>query len=167
MDWNAIGAVGEILGAGIVAITLLFLIHQIRQNTNSVRTQTMFNIIHEANAIMSKIGHDADAARIFEIGQNRPDDLKPDEEVQSQALIRTIINLANAGYISRAYDAIPDRLWEGLRDSAGDVAMTEGGRRFLSANTQYFGEDFANEIAPPGESRVFDRTGWHRSDNEL
>ena len=163
MNWDAIGATGEMLGAGVVAVTLLFLIHQIRQNTNSVRTQTMFNIIHEANAINSMIVHDANAARIFDIGQNRPDDLKPEEQVQSQALIRPIINLAHAGYIALGYDAIPDRLWESLRASAGDVAMTEGGRRFLSANIEYFGEEFANEIAPPGESVIFDRTGWHRS----
>ena len=75
MNWEAIGAVGETLGAGIVAITLLFLMLQIRQNTNSVRTQTMFNVIHEANAINAMIAKDAETARIFEQGQNQIDAL--------------------------------------------------------------------------------------------
>ncbi len=36
MNWDAIGAIGEIVGAGAVVITLLFLITQLRQNTKSL-----------------------------------------------------------------------------------------------------------------------------------
>jgi hypothetical protein len=35
-DWEAIGAIGEIVDAGAVALSLLFLGHQLRQNTRSV-----------------------------------------------------------------------------------------------------------------------------------
>ena len=164
MNWEAIGAVGETLGAGIVAITLLFLMLQIRQNTNSVRTQTMFNVIHEANAINAMIAKDAETARIFEQGQNQIDALSTIEQVQFQALVRTVVNLANAGYLARTYGVMHEGLWEGLRDSAGDVAMTEGGRRFLQANVRYFGEDFADEIAPPAQSSTFEAVGWSRDE---
>jgi hypothetical protein len=37
VDWNAIGAIGEMLGAVAVVITLLYLSKQIRQNTRSVQ----------------------------------------------------------------------------------------------------------------------------------
>ena len=39
MNWEAIGAVGEVLGAGGVIVTLGYLAIQIRQNTRAVRTQ--------------------------------------------------------------------------------------------------------------------------------
>lgn len=35
MDWNAIGAIGELAGAVAVVITLLFLARQLRENTKS------------------------------------------------------------------------------------------------------------------------------------
>ena len=40
MNWEAIGAVGEILGAGAVFVSLIYLAMQIRQNTQSVRNAT-------------------------------------------------------------------------------------------------------------------------------
>ena len=36
MNWEAIGAIGEVVGAGAVVVTLLFLITQLRQNTKSL-----------------------------------------------------------------------------------------------------------------------------------
>ena len=35
MDWNAVGAIGEVAGALAVVITLLFLARQLRENTKS------------------------------------------------------------------------------------------------------------------------------------
>ena len=40
MNWEAIGAVGEVLGAFAVVLTLVYLAVQIRQNTSSTRTST-------------------------------------------------------------------------------------------------------------------------------
>ena len=41
VDWNAIGAIGEILGAVAVVITLLYLSKQIRQNSRSVQVAAL------------------------------------------------------------------------------------------------------------------------------
>ncbi|MEQ8693946.1 MAG: hypothetical protein RIC85_01285 [Gammaproteobacteria bacterium] len=40
MNWDAVGAIGEIVGALAVVITLGFLIHQLRQNTIALRQQS-------------------------------------------------------------------------------------------------------------------------------
>jgi len=40
MNWEAIGAIGEVVGAVAVVITLAFLIFQLRQNTLSIRQQS-------------------------------------------------------------------------------------------------------------------------------
>lgn len=36
LNWEALGAIGEVVGAGAVLVTLLFLISQLRQNTKSL-----------------------------------------------------------------------------------------------------------------------------------
>ncbi len=41
MDWNAIAAVGEILGAVAVVVTLLYLSKQIRQNSRAVQVAAL------------------------------------------------------------------------------------------------------------------------------
>ena len=44
MNWEAIGAVGEILGAAAVVVTLAYLIVQMRQNTLATKAQTRSSI---------------------------------------------------------------------------------------------------------------------------
>ena len=44
VNWEAIGAVGEMLGALGVIVTLIYLATQIRQNTGAVRSQTRATI---------------------------------------------------------------------------------------------------------------------------
>ena len=44
MNWDAVGAIGEILGAVAVLITLFYLATQIRQNTETVRTSAEMDV---------------------------------------------------------------------------------------------------------------------------
>lgn len=50
MNWNAIGAIGEILGALAVAISLLYLAVQIRQNSRTVKGASVHNITQTIQA---------------------------------------------------------------------------------------------------------------------
>ncbi len=50
MDWNAAGAVGEILGAVAVFLTLLYLATQIRQTNKIARFETTREIMAQFNA---------------------------------------------------------------------------------------------------------------------
>ena len=45
MNWNAIGAVGEILGAVAVIVSLVYLAVQVRHNTESLRIQTLQRVM--------------------------------------------------------------------------------------------------------------------------
>ena len=44
MNWDAVGAIGEVVGAVAVVVTLLFLITQLRQNTKSLGESRAANI---------------------------------------------------------------------------------------------------------------------------
>ena len=44
MNWDAVGAIGEVVGAVAVVITLLFLITQLRQNTKSLDASRAANV---------------------------------------------------------------------------------------------------------------------------
>jgi hypothetical protein len=48
VNWTAIGAIGEILGAAGVIITLIYLARQVRQNTRATRLSTSHSIASAA-----------------------------------------------------------------------------------------------------------------------
>jgi len=54
MDWNAIGAIGEVLGAVAVVVSLGYLAVQIRHNTESVRTQSFQTLIDRVAEMNSR-----------------------------------------------------------------------------------------------------------------
>src|SRR5262245_53393900 len=45
MNWEAIGAIGEVVGAGSVVVTLVYLAIQVRQNTKAERIGTAQQIL--------------------------------------------------------------------------------------------------------------------------
>ena len=55
MNWDAIGAVGESLGAIAVLITLFYLAVQIRQNTAQQKREELVAIQHGQNAVVAQI----------------------------------------------------------------------------------------------------------------
>ncbi len=55
MNWEAIGAVGEILGALAVLVTLVYLAAQIRQNTAQQKREELVSIQHGQNAVVAQL----------------------------------------------------------------------------------------------------------------
>ena len=67
MNWEAIGASAELLGAIGVIVSLLYLATQIRQNTQSVRANTFQNFTRES----------AETTRLMLLERSLLDELKP------------------------------------------------------------------------------------------
>jgi hypothetical protein len=82
VSWDAIGAVGELLGALGVILTLGYLAVQIRQNTRTVRTATAQAIQTAMNEAHAHVKQDPTAARIYRVGLSEPSKLDEDEQVQ-------------------------------------------------------------------------------------
>jgi len=51
MDWNAIGAIGEIIGALAVFLTLAYLALQVRQNTRTIQASAVDASINKLQAV--------------------------------------------------------------------------------------------------------------------
>lgn len=94
MNWGAIGAVGEVLGAIGVILSLVYLALQIRQNSTLLAQNTE---VARANAavtsanygaeLLSAIGLDPEATRIWITGFARPEQLGDDELRQYDLLL--------------------------------------------------------------------------------
>ena len=53
MNWDAIGAIGEIIGAAGVISTLIYLAIQIRQNTTAMNRATVRQALESNNAALT------------------------------------------------------------------------------------------------------------------
>ncbi len=88
MNWEAIGAVGEILGAIGVIATLLYLTRQISLSSKAQKTATQHNILSEFRAAITQIMNDQvlnDAHAQFISGQ----ELDEESRLKMQLFIST------------------------------------------------------------------------------
>ena len=65
MNWNAIGAIGEILGAIAVLVTLIYLARQIRHNTEETRAARVEGTLKDQAKYNQMLAQDSDLARIY------------------------------------------------------------------------------------------------------
>ena len=92
MNWDAIGAVGELLGASAVLITLIYLAVQIRQNTSAVATATYESTMTGFNDINIVVAGNPALASVLDRGCQNPDSLSTEEVVQFNFLLRCYSN---------------------------------------------------------------------------
>ena len=64
MNWEALGAIGELIGAVTVLVTLLYLAKQIRDNSNMLSISAYQTALDGYNDLASKFFQDPDNARI-------------------------------------------------------------------------------------------------------
>jgi len=92
MNWDAISAVGEILGASAVLITLIYLAIQIKQNTAAVATSTYESVMSGFNDVNVIVASNSELASVLDRGCQNPGSLNAAEIVQFNFLLRCYAN---------------------------------------------------------------------------
>ena len=142
MNWDAIGAVGELVGAAGVILSLIYLGIQIRQNTTSLRAMTNQQLTASSVAVNTAIGSDADAARAFFLGLTEPDSLDDVQRAQFVFLFQgSLRHLENAYYQHKAGGMDP-LIWSGWVESMKGILGSPGGRLWWRSASSRFKGDF-------------------------
>ena len=82
MNWEAIGAVGEIIGAACVLATLIYLSIQIRNNTREVQTENVHRVTDSFNELNLLIASDEGLAELWHKGAQNYNDLSDIEKAR-------------------------------------------------------------------------------------
>ncbi|RLA42583.1 MAG: hypothetical protein DRR06_07295 [Gammaproteobacteria bacterium] len=91
MNWDAIGAIGEIVGATAVVLSLLYLALQLRQSTNFARMEYHTKTIDSMAPSYHWRAANPHNARIFREGLQDFRTLNADERVMLDSVLSTIV----------------------------------------------------------------------------
>lgn len=87
MIWDAIGAVGETIGALAVFITLIYLALQIRQNTRAVNSSVLDSTVNTISIARRSIYENDDVARTYLKGLATSEELDEVERLKFRLLL--------------------------------------------------------------------------------
>jgi len=141
MDWEAIGSIGEIVGALAVLGSLYYLASQIkRQNKESRRANNEAGVRHVTET-WGVVSNDANLADIVLRGSNG--ELSEPEQVfryycHLGRFYRGLENIYIA-YCDGDFDA---RLWEGILNACKDVHATPGAQTYWKNRPHHYSAEF-------------------------
>ena len=91
MDWDAIGAIGEILSALGVIVTLGYLALQIRHSNKLATWETHRSAVAANADTLNAVINDPDVANIFRTGFMYPDKLDELEKIRFHQLVAQMV----------------------------------------------------------------------------
>jgi hypothetical protein len=152
MNWEAIGAVGEVVGATGVIVTLGYLAAQVRQNTESVRASTLEAMSEASASFQDQLASNPELARIFFAGTGDLASLTPEERLRFQFLMMAFFRRFENMHRQGSQVGVSPDEWAGLRASCLSVACQPGSRAWWTEHSHRFNPGFVewlNHQLPP------------------
>jgi hypothetical protein len=113
VNWQAIGAVGEVLGGLLVVFSLLYLAVQLRQNTRALRADTHQQWVGMNSAQNLLFPQHPNFAKLFLKGSRNPEQLSPDEHLQVDGLILNVMITQEALFFQYREGAVDEAFLRG------------------------------------------------------
>lgn len=133
MNWEAIGATGELIGAAGVIISILYLAAQVRSNTRSLKAST-FQAACDASARISLVlGSDPQVALVWQKGLAGAEELTTAEVAQFQYLFHSLLRQIENGHFQLQNGTMDQEIWLGWVESLRSILGSPGGTRVWPA----------------------------------
>ncbi len=146
MNWEAIGAVGEILGAIAVIATLIYLARQIKDSSRAARSQAITDATTGIQAFYQELGSNAQACEVFLEGFLDPESLSTQAQYQHLMMVHAFF----IGYQRSFFLAQEGTLDVGLRDSIGTAIVAvnhlPGTHLYWRQRKAYFQPEFVDWV---------------------
>ena len=145
MNWDAIGAVGEVVGAAAVVVSIVYLAVQIRQNTNSTKSAVESEIaLTLANAAFE--GADGPIPEIMFRGLGDFDKLNDEEKARFVFYVLGWFRVWQLAYDQRNAGNLSDDSWESLTHFIASAYASPGVRRIWEVRGATFKKGFRDFV---------------------
>ena len=143
LNWDAIGAVGEILGAIAVLATLLYLARQIKQSTVMLRSQSRRQVLEGLTADSERLLQDNLADLVFKEAQG--EELNSKEQIKVSNLALSFLGNLEIQY-HEIQDGSLDLTFEETLRYRLFMFMTGPGRQRWEDNRRFFTKEFQKYV---------------------
>jgi len=127
LNWEAIGALAEALGALAVVVTLIYLSTQLRQNTKSIQSAN-YGTWNQAAAGANALA--ATTANIFEDALSKSRELEPGEKWAFYMHMLQIFNGFETVFLMHLHETIDITLYESKMRAARKLLASPGVAEF-------------------------------------
>jgi len=136
----------EIIGTILVVVSFLFLILQIRQNTQTLRTGTMSQLSYTLIESLMSLARDSELADIYFRGLNGINDLSETEQKRFTLQISSMLRIFNEQYFHYHEGSIDQSMWKSLTGPVEDLMQYRGAQEVWKLRQHHYSEEFQKYI---------------------
>ena len=158
MNWDAVGAVGEVVGAVAVVLSLIYLAIQVRQNTRTLRRSATADSVAGVRDFNSRLIGDPTMTRIFRRGLEGMDDLDPDDRAQFIVFIFNLFKTFEDLHYQFTEGGLDPAIWEGWERLGRAYLASAGCRQYWEERRPFFNRKFQTWVdsLEPGLKTIAD-----------
>ena len=152
MNWDALGAMGEILGAGAVVASLAYLAVQVKVQNAEARAAAMHNISVGFRDAISGLA-DEQMATLVSRANAEAEDLSESELIQLYAAIQRIFRVWEEAYLLQRRGRLDEDIWDSMMRQYRVAIGTKAFLRVWENRKNMFNSDFqefVDDIVPDG-----------------
>ena len=143
MNWDALGALGEIVGASGVIASLFYVGYQIRQNTIHSRAYTQRDILTEITGDHLVSGN---KSALYRRALTNFSKLGEDEKLEASSILMTLINRFEATLRLHSTGLVDDSLFNAHRAWVLAHIQSPGGKQWWELVKHIFSADVSDYL---------------------
>ena len=154
MNWEAIGAAAEIVGAGGVIVSLGYLAIQIRQSSSDARHTSVDRLVEMWATHIGGFAENRPLAAIWIKSLQDKESLTEEEQAMLFAHLARLLRVSEAIHIHHRDKTIDAGLWAGIDTALSDVVATPILRQYWPIRKHWFGPQFQDYVSKLIEARA-------------
>ena len=142
MNWEAVGAIGEIAGALAVIVTLVYLSAQVRQNTRASRLAAIQAASENSSRFSELLAADPELSELVWRGMREPDSLDAAETRRFVAAWNVFMRREAVSFYLYKEGVMPEKLWAARIGGLSGTLNQPGLQLYLEVGGPSLPEDF-------------------------
>jgi hypothetical protein len=142
MSWEAISAIGQIVGAVAVVISLVYLAVQVRQSTRSARAASFHAVTDSFNQLNTLLAHDESLAQIFQLGLQDIGQLNPVQRIRFDFFVLAATRIFETLFYQSRQGVGEQALWKAEEATMRSLLGNPGVRDWWQSNPFRFTPEF-------------------------
>jgi len=146
VDWNAIGAIGEIVGAAAVVVTLVYFSLQLRQGSSNIRAASYQSASQGRTAFRMAVAGNKELAHLFRIGLVDTSQLDDDDILRFHIILVEEFRIAQSAYFLHGSGLADSEFWDHEKFMIATYKKTPGFGTWWRDSKGYFSQDFTEYV---------------------
>jgi len=147
VNWEAISAIGQLVGALAVVISLIYLATEVRSNARATRLASMRSMSDSFHRILQQLAEHPHLSELYYRGIHDFESLEGADLVRFGALMAQLFRVYEHTYYQELEGHLDPRLWRQIEMPMRDINAYPGVQAWWRSRSHWYSEEgFANCI---------------------